>query len=500
MNTEATASTQAAGGIAGLDRGILKLGAVVVVGSSMAILDATIVNVAIPTLGHELHTSISAIQWVMTGYLLAFASVIPLTGWLTGRFGARRVWITALLAFMAGSVLAGSAWSIGSLIAFRVLQGLGGGLLMPVGQAILARAAGRERMGRVMSVVGVPMFLAPVFGPVIGGAIIDSASWRWIFFLNLPVGLLAVALALRFLPPGEAGRGGRLDAIGLALLSPGLALFIWGLSQAGGTDGIGNPRTIGGITAGVILIAAFVWHAGRLGAAALIDVGLFRIRGFAAAAATNLLLGIALFGALILLPLYLQLVRGQTPLETGLLLMPQGAGAAIALPVAGWLSDKLGPRLVVSAGALIALAGTSVYTQIAAGTSFAVLCAALFVIGLGLGSTIAPSMAAAYRSVPQQAVGHATSTINVIQRVAGSLGTALLAIVLQLRIAHNVPNLHGGLATLARLPDAERAAAAPGLADAFATSFGVAFVLVAAGLVAALFLPGRPAATDDQAR
>src|SRR5438477_3198276 len=183
-----------------LDREILVLGAVVVLGTLMSILDVTIVNVAVPTLGRDYGTSISTVQWVMTGYMLAFASVIPLAGWASERFGAKRVWLASLLLFMAGSVLAGSAWSIGSLIGFRVLQGLGGGMILPVGQTILAQAAGPQRMGRVMSVIGVPMLLAPVFGPVLGGAIVDQWSWRWIFFINLPVGVAAIVAALRFLP------------------------------------------------------------------------------------------------------------------------------------------------------------------------------------------------------------------------------------------------------------------------------------------------------------
>src|SRR5436309_7111412 len=184
----------------GLDRELLRLGAVVVAGSIMAILDATIVNVAIPTLGGDFHTSISTIQWVMTGYLLAFASVIPLTGWASDRFGAKRVWIASLLLFMAGSALSGAAWSIEALIGFRILQGLGGGMILPVGQTILAQAAGPQRMDRVMSIVGVPMLLGPVFGPVIGGAIVGEISWRWIFFVNLPIGAVALALAWRLLP------------------------------------------------------------------------------------------------------------------------------------------------------------------------------------------------------------------------------------------------------------------------------------------------------------
>src|ERR671937_2918525 len=198
-----------------LSREILVLAAVVILGTIMTVLDLTIVNVAIPTLARDLGASIPAIQWVMTGYMLAFATVIPLTGWATERFGAKRAWLLALQLFLAGSVLAGAAWSIGSLIAFRVLQGLGAGMILPVGQTILAQAAGPQRMGRVMSVFGVPLLLVPVLGPVLGGAIVDRWSWRWIFFINLPVGIAAVVAAIRLLPEAKPQLGQRLDLRGL---------------------------------------------------------------------------------------------------------------------------------------------------------------------------------------------------------------------------------------------------------------------------------------------
>src|SRR5919109_1639571 len=212
---------------------ILKLAAVVVLGAIATILDATIVNVALTTLGRDFDAPISTIQWVPTVYLLAFASVIPLSGWASERFGAKRVWLASLGAFMVGSLLAGLSWSIGALIAFRVLQGLGGGMIMPLGQMILAQAAGPQRMGRVMSIVGVPMLLAPIFGPVIGGALVDAVSWRWIFFVNLPVGAAAFLLAVRLLPEVEPRLHERLDALGLVLLSGGIATFVYGLSEVG---------------------------------------------------------------------------------------------------------------------------------------------------------------------------------------------------------------------------------------------------------------------------
>jgi EmrB/QacA subfamily drug resistance transporter len=493
------ANTESNGSEGGLDREILRLSAVVVIGSIMAILDATIVNVAIPTLGRDLHTSISTIQWVMTGYLLAFASVIPLTGWSTQRFGAKRVWIASLLIFMAGSALAGASWSIEALIAFRVIQGFGGGLLMPVGQTILAQAAGPQRIGRVMSVVGVPMLLAPIFGPVIGGAIVDQVSWRWIFFVNLPVGLVALLLAWWLLPEAAQGLGRRLDLRGLVLLSPGLAIFVYGMSEAGTRGGFGSGRALASITLGLALVALFVLHAWRRGRDALLDVSLFARRGFAAAAGTNLLVGIALFGALILLPLYYQIVRGESPLATGLLLVPQGLGAALAMPIAGRLTDEIGARAVVPSGVVLALAGTAAFTQVGATTSYVFLSASLFVIGLGLGATIVPSMAVAYQTVPREDVAQATSTINVIQRIAASVGTALLAVVLQRSIATNAPRFGSGIGALAALPEEARAHVAPALAAAFANTFWVAFGLVAAALVPALLLPRLHSRGGDEA-
>jgi len=489
--TKTTPHTSNGSSADALDREILVLGAVVVLGTIMSILDVTIVNVAVPTLGGEYHASISTIQWVMTAYMLAFASVIPLTGWATERFGAKRVWLTSLLLFMAGSVLAGLSWSIGSLIAFRVLQGLGGGMILPVGQTILAQAAGPQRMGRVMSAIGVPMLLGPILGPVLGGAIVEAASWRWIFFVNVPVGIAAVAAAQRLLPDAKPQLGQRLDLRGLALLSPGIALFLYGVTEAGSKGGFAHTRTIAAALAGVTMVALFIVHASVRGRAALIDVSLFLRRGFATAAAVNFLVGLALFGALILLPLYYQLVRHESPLATGLLLVPQGLGAALAMPVAGRLTDEIGARRVVPAGIVFAGLGTLAFTQVSSTTSYALLGAALFVVGLGLGATIMPSMAAAFQTLSRDETPRAASALNAIQRIAGAIGTAVLAIVLQRTIESNVPSLDGGIQAMSSLAPEEQAHLTAAVAQSFGTTFWVAVAITATSLVPAFLLP-RP--------
>jgi EmrB/QacA subfamily drug resistance transporter len=474
-----------------LTREILAPAIVVVIGAIMTILDATIVNVALPTLGQDLHTSISVIQWVPTIYLLAFATVIPLSGWAASRFGAKNVWLASLATFIFGSMVAGLSPSIGVLIGARVVQGLGGGMIMPLGQAMLAQVAGPRRMGRVMSIVGVPMLLAPIFGPLIGGSLIDAASWRWIFFVNLPVGLIAIALAVRLLPASQPRPGQRLDVIGAVLLSGGLALFLFGLAQTSQHSQLATASAIGPMAAGAAAVGLFVWHALR-SASPLIDLRLFRQRGFATGAAANFVLGTALFGVALLLPLYFEVVRGRSPLQTGLLLAPQGFGAAMTISLAGYLTDKVGARRVVPVGVLIALAGTVWYTQIGAHTPYWELLVALFLIGAGMGATVTPAMAAAFAGLPQAAMGQATSAINVIQRVAGALGSALLAVVLQQAIAARLPAFHGGISQAAAV-----AAASPHAADAVSTAFGVSFAvslgISVLALVPAVLLPGRPA-------
>ena len=483
----------------GLTREILALAVVVVLGSIMTILDATIVNVALPTLGQDLRTSISVIQWVPTVYLLAFASVIPLTGWLSGRFGAKRVWLASLGLFMAGSLLAGLSPSIGALIGARVVQGLGGGLIMPLGQAMLAQVAGPKRMGRVMSIIGVPLLLAPVFGPLIGGALIDAASWRWIFFVNLPVGLLAVALAVRLLPARGPRYTRRLDVPGAVLLSGGLALFLYGLAETGQAlpqaGRVATPAALAPmalpISGGIVALVLFAWRALRV-PNPLIDLRLFRQRGFATGTAVNLVLGVALFGLALLLPLYFELLRGRTPVQTGLLLAPQGLGAALTISLAGYLTDKVGARRVIPAGIALALAGAAWFTQIGPHTPYWALLAALFLVGSGLGATITPAMAAAYQGLPPTAMGQATSAISVVQRVAGALGSALLAVVLQQATTARLPGFHGGIGQAGRLAAASPHAATA-LARAFGVSFAVALAVCVLALVPAALLPRKEA-------
>jgi EmrB/QacA subfamily drug resistance transporter len=368
----------------------------------------------------------------MSGYLLAMAMVTPATGWAVDRFGARRMWIGSVLAFGLASVLAGTAWSAGSLIAFRILQGAAGGVLLPVGATLLVQAAGPQRLGRVTAAVSIPAQVAPIVGPLLGGLVVDSVSWRWCFFLNVPVCLLAAALAHRAVPavPGEPAQ--RLDVRGLALLAPAVGALTYGLTQAG-------PWVV---AAGVLLIVAFVVHARRADQP-LIDLRLFTRRSFTGATLTLFLLSASLFGSMLLVPLYVQQVLGASALAAGSALVPQFAGTLVALTFVGRLADRLPARHVVLAGVVVAVLGTLPFTL--ESPAAALLGVALFVRGIGFGAATVTLMTAAYRDIDQVQVPRATSALQIGQRIGAPLGAAVIAVVLQYQLAVEAPATAFGL-------------------------------------------------------
>jgi EmrB/QacA subfamily drug resistance transporter len=465
-----------------IDAYVWRISAVVIVGAIMSILDTTIVNVALATLGRELHASIDQIQWVVTGYMLSLAAVIPVTGWAARRFGAKRVYISSLVLFTTGSALCGLATSTTELIAFRVLQGIGGGMILPIGQLMMADAAGPKRMGRVMSIVAVPAMLAPILGPTIGGLILDNASWRWIFFVNVPIGVIAVVAAVRALPRIETGPASRLDARGLALMATGLPLLTYGLAEIGATASFTSPKVVIPCLVGIALIAGFAVHALRI-PQPLLDLRLFRRPTFASASFAMFCLGAALFGGLILLPLYWQDVRHMSVVDTGLLTAPQGLGMALVLPLSGRLTDRVGGGPPALFGVILTTVATVPFGLIGAHTSILLLSIAMLIRGMGIGFAFMPAMSAAFASLRRSELANATPQLNVLQRVGGSIGTAVLAVVLQRALVGAHTNAaaaaaygtafwaSAGITALAILPciilvRAERAArSAPGVGD-----------------------------------
>ena len=479
----------------GLDRETWIVAGVVMLGAIMSILDTTVVNVAIDRLAIDFNASLTTIQWVVTGYTLALAAVIPLTGWAADRFGTKRIYLWSLGLFMLGSILSGLAWSAESLIGFRVLQGIGGGMIMPAVMTIMTKKAGPQRMGRVMGALGVPMLVAPILGPILGGWLVDDVSWRWIFFINVPIGMVAIALAAIVLERDTPQPSHRLDWLGMALLSPGLTALIFGLAESNGPDGFGSVKCWLPIVAGVALIAAFFWHSWR-SEAPLIDIRTFTHTRAGASAAMFMLFSVAFFGALLLVPLYYQSVRGASALESGLLLAPQGIGAMITMPLAGRLTDRYGPARWPAFGIPLLVIGLAPFAFVTDHTSYLLLCSFSFVLGLGMGLSMMPAMTAAMQAVPAAAIARTSTAMNIIRQSGASIGTAILSVILAGQITDRLaggasPSGASGFEALHGLSPAQQAAINPQLADAFASTFVWALALLALAFIPALAMAVR---------
>lgn len=468
------ASTSPAPTSGGLDQNVLRIALAVVAGGIAVIFDTTIVNVALHDLAQDLGASISTIQWVSTGYLLAMFLAIPATGWLQARLGGKRLWILAQGGFLLGSVLCALAWSAPSLIAFRVLQGLAGGVMMPLMTTLIMQAARGQSLGRLMAVVGLPAALGPILGPVIGGLILGNLSWHWLFLVNVPICLVGITLASRILPndrPAPGGTRPTLDLVGLCLVSPGVVAVILGLSRVGADGGFGYVDVWLPLLLGTILLGAFVWWALRRRERALLDLALLRHRPLAISSLLLGMTGIAVYGAMFLLPLYFQSLRGEDALAAGLLLIPQGVGTLITRSLGGRLTDAVGARPVAVVGFLIVSLGTVPFAFAGADSAYWWLLVALLVRGMGLGLVMTPLMAVAYVGLERTEMPDASIFTRIGQQLGGSFGTATLAMILTASI--------GG-------------AAAPELvAHGFDQAFwwATGFTLVAAAL--SLLLPSR---------
>ncbi|MEU9985143.1 DHA2 family efflux MFS transporter permease subunit [Streptomyces sp. NPDC050856] len=418
---------------------LIALGVVVILGTIVAAVDGTVTVVAIDSMSREFDASAQAIQWVTGAYLLATCAAIPISGYVVNRLGARRVWLLSLVAFLGSVVLGAIAWSSASLILFRVLQGFSGGLIGMVAMVVLTRAAGPERAGRAFSAVAVPSTLAPVLGPIAAGAVIDVASWRWLFIGQIPLLALALAAAWFVLPRDSGDRRAELDWKGLLLITPGLATLVYGLSAvadigaAGPVEAVDVLTGVGTAVTGTVLTGAFVAHALRRRGRALIDLSPFSNRSFSAAAVVLFIVGFLLYGLLFLIPLYYQQIAGLSATAAGTLLAPQGAGMGVAAVFVGSLTDRIGPRPVVLCGLLLTMAGSVPFALADAGTEDAVLGVALALRGMGLAAVSIPLAASMYKNdLPEDAIPHIATISAVAQRVGGAMGGAMAAVSLQL--------------------------------------------------------------------
>ena len=403
--------------------------AVVLCGTIMTILDSTIVNIAIPTLQHDLHAgSYNDIEWVVTGYLLAQGAVIPLTGWATDRWGTKRLYLITIVMFTVASMLCGISQNLGELILFRVIQGVGGGMLMPIGMTIILQAVGPQQMGRVMGIFGVPMLIAPAIGPVLGGWFVQDFSWRLIFYVNVPIGIVAFIAATRFLRETHRTAGLRLDALGLVTGVPAVVALMYAVDRSADL-GWSSPLVESLLVASAVLATAFIVRQLRA-REPLLQLSLFKDRTFSWAMGLSFIVVTAMFGTMLLLPLYLQEVHGYDAIETGLLLLPQASMAAISMPLGGYLTDRIGPRWVVATGMVLLTIGSVVLAQIHYDSSNLLVIVALMLRGFAMGFAMMPTMSAAMARVPRRYTSRASSITNTMQRVSSSVGIAILVTIL----------------------------------------------------------------------
>jgi EmrB/QacA subfamily drug resistance transporter len=458
-----------------LDPKVVKTALILITGGMAVIFDTTIVSVALRTLAVKLGTSVATIQWVTTGYLLALAIAVPLSAWGLKRFGGKRLWMFSLAVFLIGSIGSSLAWNIGSLIGWRVVQGAGGGLMLPLMTTLIFQAAGGKSLGRLVTYVALPALLGPILGPVIGGAILTHLSWRFMFWVNVPFCAAGLLLAWRYLAddaPGKvtgtaAAPKAKLDVPGLLLIAPGTAVLLYGLANAGTSAGFGRPDVIIPVVIGAVLLAAFTWYALRK-ARPLVEIRLLAKRSVASSSAALFFSGFSLYGAMLLLPLFYQEVRGATALTAGIVLVPQGIGSVLSRTVAGSNIDKFGSRRIVLAGCVIVAAATVPFAFAGPDTSSWLLALWMIIRGFGLGAVTMPLMVAAYVGLDKEQIPHSSVLTRTAQQIGGSFGTAVLAVILEGAIAAH----HGALA------------------DAFHVAFWWSAGFSAVAVLLSLWLPG----------
>jgi EmrB/QacA subfamily drug resistance transporter len=404
---------------------------VFVLGLFMDILDTTIVNVAVPELKDRFGATGSSIEWVVTGYLLSLAVFIPASGWIGDRFGTKRTFLFALAAFTSASVLCGAATSLKQLIAFRILQGIGGGMLTPVGTAMLFRAFKPEERAKAAGILTIPTVVAPATGPVLGGFLVDHVSWRWIFWVNAPIGVLGFAFGYLYLRESKEPTAGRFDLPGFLLSAGGLAGVLYALSQGPErgwlSQGVGVPAVVG--------IACFIALAiveSRV-TAPMLDVKLFKNKLFRSANIASSMSGAALLGLLFLLPQFLQILRGLSAFESGLTTFPQAIAVMLTAKRVATLYPKIGPRRLLGIGLFGTAAISGLFVMFDASANQWAIRALMFGRGIFFAMSIVSLQAASFATIKPQDTGRASSLYSTSRQIGSALGVAILATVLASR-------------------------------------------------------------------
>ncbi len=391
-------------------------------------LDSTMINIAVDQLNQEFHTTIDVVQWAITGYILALAIAVPISGWLMNQLNGKKVFIGAVIAFGITSILAGISWSITSFIFFRLLQGAAAGIITPLMTTLLVKTAGPQNLGRIMAIVSTPLILGPILGPVIGGVIIQFASWHWLFFLNVFVVSIAVPLMSRALPDFQPfNKASKLDVFGILSLSLFSAAFIYGITKAASYQTFHNKETLIWLTIGCISALAYVINNQHKKNRTVVPLILFKYKSFAASNTGLFLANIAIMGPMFILPLFFQNLRGFTAIEAALALVPQGVGMLIARPFIGKMIDQVGAKSVVFISLALAILGTLPFLFVTEHTSIFWLSIILFIRGLSVGGINLPLMSDAYTGLKDEQIPEASIGVTITENLGASFGTAIIA-------------------------------------------------------------------------
>ena len=394
----------------------------------MTIMDSTVVNVALPTLRREFGVSTASVSAVVTSYLVAVAVVMPASGWLGDRAGGKRVLVWALALFTAASVACGVANSLAELVACRAVQGAGGGVLIPVGMTMLYRTFPQAERIRATRLLMVPTLLAPATGPVLGGVIVDGLSWRWIFYLNVPVGVAALVFGAAFLPPHRQHAAGRFDLPGFLLAGAGFPLVMYALN-AGPGDGWAAPAIVTAFVAGIALLTAFTLVEVRA-AEPMLDLRILGNRLFRAANLQSAAGSAGFMGTLFLVPLFLQNGLGFSALHSGLATFPEALGGMAGIQISSRLYRRVGPRRLMVGGLLAAAVPVTLMGTLGLGDVGWAMPVLMFGTGMSFGFSMAPAQTAALAAISMAQTGRATTLFNVQRQAGSAVGVAVLATVL----------------------------------------------------------------------
>jgi EmrB/QacA subfamily drug resistance transporter len=452
------------------------VGIAFVFGLFMDLLDQTIVNVALPSIQHEFGVKVDTIQWVVTGYLLSLAVFIPVSGYLADRYGSRRIYLLALLSFIGASTLCGLAQNEGQLIAFRMLQGVGGGMMVPVGTAMLFREFAPEERATASSMLAIPTVFAPMMGPLLGGILVDYLSWRWIFWVNIPVGLAGFFFSYHFLREHREADPGRFDRLGFVLAAGGFASLLYGLSIAARPSvGFASPQALGALGAGAVLVAALVYvelHHSH----PMLEMRCFKDPNFSVGNIIAFIVFSGMMGALFLYPLFLQnpQLKGLSAFQSGLTTFPQALGVLAMRPFTSRMLHQLGAKALIVGGMLLFVLTSFVFTHLDISTSDWLIRGTLFVRGIGMALLLVTVQTMTFYTTPGAEMGRASSIFNVTRQLAGSFGVAIFATALSVTSAAYLAS---------GTPPTEA------LVRGFQDSFWLATVLAFAGVILAVILP-----------